>query len=106
MKIVRFNGGRIGIVIDGAVRDVTEAAGVDPSQWPPVGPVQMICDFAGRRDPMLRAAESAHPVPLESVNLDTPVPWPNKLLAFPVNYHDRPSGWPATHRRSGACQQP
>src|SRR5690606_3513244 len=27
-------------------------------------------------------------IPLREVDLLTPVPWPNKIVAFPVNYHD------------------
>jgi 2-keto-4-pentenoate hydratase/2-oxohepta-3-ene-1,7-dioic acid hydratase in catechol pathway len=88
MKIARFNGGRIGLVIDGTIRDVTAAAGVDPAEWPPVGPVRLIADFAARRDALLKAAQSAAPIPLDQVTLDTPVPWPNKVIAYPVNYHD------------------
>jgi 2-keto-4-pentenoate hydratase/2-oxohepta-3-ene-1,7-dioic acid hydratase in catechol pathway len=88
MKIARFNGGRIGLVIDGAIRDVTAAAGVDPAEWPPVGPVRLIAEFAARRDALLKAAQNDAPIPLDQVTLDTPVPWPNKLIAYPVNYHD------------------
>lgn len=50
MKIARFDGGRIGIVIDGTLRDVTQAAGVDPAEWPPVGPLRLIANFAALRD--------------------------------------------------------
>jgi 2-keto-4-pentenoate hydratase/2-oxohepta-3-ene-1,7-dioic acid hydratase in catechol pathway len=87
MKIARFNGGRIGLVEGELVRDVTAAAGVDPGAFPPVGPVQLIADFDARRAAMLRAAEDAPRCPLAEVTLETPVPWPNKLIAIPVNYH-------------------
>lgn len=88
MKIVRFDGGRIGLVIDGAIRDVTEAAGIDPQEWPPVGPVRLIAQFPQLREKLKRAAEEAPAISLDSVRLETPVPWPNKLIAYPVNYHD------------------
>ncbi|HEY6735915.1 MAG TPA: fumarylacetoacetate hydrolase family protein, partial [Roseiarcus sp.] len=88
MKIARFNGGRIGLVIDGTIRDVTAAAGVDPAEWPPVGPVRLIAEFAARRDKLLQAAQTAAPIPLDQVKLETPIPWPNKVIAYPVNYHD------------------
>ena len=32
MKIARFNGGRIGIVVGDTIRDVTAAAGIDPAE--------------------------------------------------------------------------
>ena len=50
MRIARFNGGRIGLVIDETVRDVTDAAEIDPQEWPPVGVVRMIASFAGVAD--------------------------------------------------------
>jgi 2-keto-4-pentenoate hydratase/2-oxohepta-3-ene-1,7-dioic acid hydratase in catechol pathway len=87
MKLVRFNGGRIGLVVDGTVRDVTEAAGVDPDFWPPVGMVRLIADFQAQRGRLESAAAAATPIPLSDVVLETPVPWPNKLIAIPVNYH-------------------
>ena len=88
MKIARFNGGRIGLVVDGTIRDVTAAAGVDPAEWPPVGPVRLIANFAALKDKLAQAAQKAAPIPLDQVKLETPVPWPNKLIAYPVNYHD------------------
>ena len=87
MKLVRYNGGRIGVVIDGTVRDVTAAAGVDPAAWPPTGMIQLIADFDNKRAQLSAAAEGEKGIPLEKANLETPVPWPNKLIAIPVNYH-------------------
>lgn len=86
MKIARFDGGRIGIIIDGTLRDVTEAAGIDPAEWPPVGPVRLIANFAAWRDKLARAAAAAAPISLADARLETPVPWPNKIIAYPVNY--------------------
>jgi len=87
MKIARFNGGRIGIVEGGAVYDVTDAAVTRGTAWPPVGPVQMIADFSARRPAMEAAKGSAKAIPIGDVSLEVPVPWPNKLIAIPVNYH-------------------
>lgn len=87
MKLVRFHGGRVGLVIDGTVRDVTEAAGVDPSAWPPVDVVRLIARFDAQREALQAAALAAPALPLDSVALENPVPWPNKLIAIPVNYH-------------------
>ena len=46
--------------------------------------------------------------PLSEVRLETPVPWPNKVIAYPVNYHDHgremQAGYRADHQvlaRSG-----
>jgi 2-keto-4-pentenoate hydratase/2-oxohepta-3-ene-1,7-dioic acid hydratase in catechol pathway len=86
MKLVRFGGGRIGVVRDGQVYDVSAACGVDPAEWPPVGVLRVIADFAALRPRIEKACTEAKAVPLAQARLETPIPWPNKLLAFPVNY--------------------
>lgn len=86
MKLVRFNQNRIGVVDGDSVRDVSEVAEIDPSFWPPVGMVQLIRDFPRRRAAIERAILRTPAVPLSEVALATPIPWPNKLIAFPVNY--------------------
>jgi 2-keto-4-pentenoate hydratase/2-oxohepta-3-ene-1,7-dioic acid hydratase in catechol pathway len=98
MKIARFNGGRIGIVIGDSIRDVTEAAGVDPQEWPPVGPLRLIANFAALRDKLAVAAQAATVIPLGEVRLETPVPWPNKVIAYPTNYRDHAAEMSSTTR--------
>jgi hypothetical protein len=88
MRIARFNGGRIGLVTDDTIRDVTAAAGIDPAEWPPVGMVRVIANFEALRDKLAAAARSAPALPLPEVRLETPVPWPNKIIAYPTNYRD------------------
>lgn len=87
MKLARFNEGRIGVVHDDIIVDVTEAVGARPDEWPPVAMTRLIATFAHHRATLERA-QHERGVPLPSVNLLTPVPWPNKIVAFPVNYHD------------------
>lgn len=87
MKLARFDNDRIGVVVDAHIFDVTDAAGVDPMEWPPVGPTRLIANFGQMRPALERAAAEAAPMPLSEVTLRTPVPWPNKVVAFPVNYH-------------------
>lgn len=103
MKIARFNGRRIGVVLADGVVDVTAAAGVQPSQWPPVGPVVMIRDFAARRPAMEVQARTGPRIPLSQVHFETPVPWPHKLIAIPVNYeaHAVEMSSPAISRNAG-----
>jgi 2-keto-4-pentenoate hydratase/2-oxohepta-3-ene-1,7-dioic acid hydratase in catechol pathway len=98
MKIARFNGGRIGIVVGDTIRDVTVAAGIDPAEWPPVGPVRLIADFAALRDKLAAAAQMASPLPLDEAWLETPVPWPNKVIAYPTNYRDHAAEMASTKR--------
>lgn len=87
MKLARFDEGRIGVVVPGGVVDVTAAAGINPALWPDVGMTRLIADFAANRGALESAAAAGHPQPLARVKLLTPVPWPNKVIAYPVNYH-------------------
>jgi 2-keto-4-pentenoate hydratase/2-oxohepta-3-ene-1,7-dioic acid hydratase in catechol pathway len=85
VKLARYDGGRIGVIEGDQVHDVTAIAGVDPAAWPPVGMVHVIRDFAALK-PKFAAALKTPGKPLSSVRLDAPVAWPNKLIAYPVNY--------------------
>jgi len=88
MKILRFNNGRLGISDGSKVIDVTERFGGGETEWPPVGINRLIRDFEQHRVAFEAMLVNEAGVPLESVRLETPVPWPNKLMAYPVNYHD------------------
>lgn len=98
MRIARFNGGRIGVVSGDHIVDVTEAAGVDPGEWPPVGMTRLIARFGDRRERIVAAAAAGQGVPFASVRLETPVPWPNKIIAYPVNYHAHGREMSSTYR--------
>jgi 2-keto-4-pentenoate hydratase/2-oxohepta-3-ene-1,7-dioic acid hydratase in catechol pathway len=84
MKLVRFNGGRLGAVRGDRVTDVTDIAGLRPDEFPPVGMVRLIADFAAHKA-ALDAARGPE-LSLDTLTLETPVPWPNKLIAFPINF--------------------
>ncbi len=88
MKLIRFNGGRVGIVERDQVHDITELVGEDPQAWPPSGICRVIRDFERHRPAIASQVARGQGMPLGSVRLETPVPWPNKLMAYPVNYHD------------------
>lgn len=88
MKLVSYNGGRIGVVQESQVIDLTELAGLDPCQWPPVGMVQFIDRFETLKPYIEAAIAAGNGKPLSAVRLETPVRWPNKVIAFPANYHD------------------
>ena len=88
MQIARFNGGRIGVVAGEAVHDVSAICGVDPGEWPPVGMVRVIAQWPSLRPQIEAAIRLGAGVPLASVTLQTPIPWPNKLLALPANFRD------------------
>jgi len=88
MKLVRFNDGRIGVTDGQRVVDVTTLTGVDATAWPPVGMNQVIQNFAKFATAFQQALNTQLGLPIADVHLQTPIPWPNKLLAYPVNYHD------------------
>ena len=82
MKLFRFDGGRIGMARGDDWYDVTEAFGVDPKSWPPVQSVQLIAHW----DPALVDHPKARRVDPAAIRLEVPIEWPNKLMAYPVNY--------------------
>lgn len=87
MKIVRYDTWRVGVTDGHRVADLSELCGAREDDWPPVAINRLLRDW-----PQLRLqaeqALAAATTPLSSVRLETPVPWPNKLMAYPVNYHD------------------
>ena len=87
MKLTRFDDDQIGLVHGDTIVNVTDIVGARPGEFPPVAMTRLIADFAVYRD-RLEAAMSRPGRPLSSVKLLTPVPWPNKVVAFPINYID------------------
>lgn len=97
MRIARFDADRVGVVVDDSIVDVTDIAGVT-EEWPPVGPNRMIAEFDRYRDAFADAVQTRDRIPLSSVRLLTPVPWPSKVIAYPVNYHDHGREMQANYR--------
>lgn len=98
MKLVRFNEGRLGVVEGDQILDLTSALGHDLQEWPPVAATRLIAQLSEtptRLDALLAGCPR---VPLASAKLLTPVPWPNKVIAFPVNYHDHGREMQANYR--------
>jgi 2-keto-4-pentenoate hydratase/2-oxohepta-3-ene-1,7-dioic acid hydratase in catechol pathway len=87
MKLASFGGGRIGVVVDDRLIDATPASSVPADFWPPVGMVKLIADFDRARPQLEALARSGAGTPLASVDLECPILWPNKVIAFPANYH-------------------
>ena len=88
MKILRFNGAKVGVSDGRKVVDVSELCGAGEADWPPVAMNRLIRDFNALRPELERRLQAEPGVPIDQVRLETPVPWPNKLMAYPVNYHD------------------
>jgi 2-keto-4-pentenoate hydratase/2-oxohepta-3-ene-1,7-dioic acid hydratase in catechol pathway len=87
MKLASFDGGRIGIVDGGDIVDITDIVNATPGAWPPVGMLHLIDRFPALREALTERARSGARKPLADVRLETPVAWPNKVIAFPANYH-------------------
>lgn len=85
MKLFRFNNGRIGVTASNNSYDLTDALNIDPNAWPPVQMVQLIAGFKDRMKGIFDNPK-IKPINMASIHLQVPLEWPNKLLAFPVNY--------------------
>lgn len=103
MKIIRYNEGRIGVMVDNErFVDITDLLGVNTQEWPPVAPTRLIAEFDQLRPRIEAAIPTLTPQPVADVTLRTPIPWPNKVIAYPVNYHDHgremQAGYRADHQ--------
>ncbi|HVG51384.1 MAG TPA: fumarylacetoacetate hydrolase family protein [Xanthobacteraceae bacterium] len=87
MKLVRFNGGRVGLVEGTRVIDITQREGLDPGAWPPVSMVRVIARYADAPHKLAANLKGLPEFSLADVRLDCPIDWPNKVIAFPANYH-------------------
>lgn len=87
MKIASFGQGRIGIVEGEGVADVSDIVGCDSAAWPPTAMLRFIASFSDLRPRIVERLRTAERVPLAQSHLNCPVAWPNKLIAFPANYH-------------------
>jgi len=87
MKLASFDQGRIGVVEGDRIVDVTDVALEQPQTWPPVGMVQLIAQWPLRRAAIEAAARERASLQLSDMRLEAPVQWPNKVIAFPANYH-------------------
>jgi 2-keto-4-pentenoate hydratase/2-oxohepta-3-ene-1,7-dioic acid hydratase in catechol pathway len=98
MKIATFNGGRIGIIRDEHIVDITDVVDSPPGEWPPIGMNRLIRDFLDLEPQIAERSRSQEGQPLTDVCLEAPVPWPSKIVAYPVNYHDHGQEMGASYR--------
>lgn len=88
MKVIAYNNGHIGACVsDDSYVEITDLAGVTPGAWPPVQMVQFVARFEEIRDEVEKRIATGEQKALSEVRLDCPVTWPNKVIAFPANYH-------------------
>jgi 2-keto-4-pentenoate hydratase/2-oxohepta-3-ene-1,7-dioic acid hydratase in catechol pathway len=87
MRLCRFDEGRLGVVDDGQVRDVTAALEALPTFRYPFPPYDAL--VANLPAVVARAriiAEETAVIPLDRVRLLSPIANPGKIIAAPVNY--------------------
>jgi 2-keto-4-pentenoate hydratase/2-oxohepta-3-ene-1,7-dioic acid hydratase in catechol pathway len=87
MKIANFDRGRIGIVEGDFIADVSDAVGYDPVSWPPTGMLRLIASFDHIKPRLSQKLRDAERIPLSRAQLNCPVAWPNKVIAYPANYY-------------------
>jgi 2-keto-4-pentenoate hydratase/2-oxohepta-3-ene-1,7-dioic acid hydratase in catechol pathway len=87
MRLCRFGEGRIGIVEESGVRDVTAALEVLPPFRYPFPPYDALIDNLDRFLDRARTISSNPPLlPLAGLRLLSPVANPSKIVGAPVNY--------------------
>jgi 2-keto-4-pentenoate hydratase/2-oxohepta-3-ene-1,7-dioic acid hydratase in catechol pathway len=86
MKLASFDGGRVGYIEGDRLVDVTTLVSEPGDRWPPVAMVQLIARFDELESAMLNEANPR--IPLSDARLETPIQWPNKVIAFPANYRE------------------
>lgn len=79
MRLVTYDGNRVGKVVDDGMIDLTALVGLG-------GMARLIADWEALSPEIDEYSGSA--VPLGSVRLEAPVPRPGKIVAAPVNYTD------------------
>ena len=80
MRICRFDDDRLGVIVDGTIRDVTAAQNEIRAAHP----------YVSYADAVIAALpewrEKLETIAIDSVHLHSPIARPGKLMAAPVNY--------------------
>jgi 2-keto-4-pentenoate hydratase/2-oxohepta-3-ene-1,7-dioic acid hydratase in catechol pathway len=89
MKMCRFNGGRLGVLHEGLVHDVTSVLDLLPAQRYPLPQKDLLIEALPQlRAPMQRALQGAQRHAPETVSFDAPVANPGKIIGASINYQD------------------
>ena len=87
MRICRFNQDRLGLLLDDAVLDVSAALDVLPAvKWPYPSGDLFIRNLAAVMKAIERVRDGAPRIPLDEARMESPIPWPSKVVAAPANY--------------------
>lgn len=86
MKLVTFDAGRIGMLRETFVHDITDTV-LEMTRLPFPWAMNALCALLDQEvGPLDSAADRASPRPLADVRLGAPIPAPTHLLAAPVNF--------------------
>lgn len=88
MNILRFNGWHIGVSDGQQVWDISDLCQASENEWPPVAMNRLIRDASTLSTVIAQRMAGPAQAQVQDVHFETPIPWPNKLIAYPVNYHD------------------
>jgi 2-keto-4-pentenoate hydratase/2-oxohepta-3-ene-1,7-dioic acid hydratase in catechol pathway len=87
VKLCRFNQGKLGVVDQGRVYDVSAVLDLLPSCRYPLPQKDLLIDnLASLRKPMMQALETAQSYPVADVHFLSPVANPGKIIGAPINY--------------------
>ncbi len=87
MKICRFNGGRLGVVQDGEVFDVTSVLDLLPAQRYPLPQKDLLIEALPQlKVPLRQAMTNAKRYAVADVSFLSPVANPGKIIGAPINY--------------------
>ncbi|MCW5644893.1 MAG: fumarylacetoacetate hydrolase family protein [Rhodoferax sp.] len=89
MKICRFNGGRLGVLHEGRVHDVSQLLERLPAQRYPLPQKDLLIEALPQlREALAQALPGAQHHAPEAVAFDAPVANPGKIIGAPINYQD------------------
>lgn len=87
MKLCRFNGNRLGVLVGDGVLDVTPALAAIPLQhWPLAKGDPLILYLDAVLERVRELLPAAPRLPLDRLGLDSPVANPGKIVNAPINY--------------------
>jgi 2-keto-4-pentenoate hydratase/2-oxohepta-3-ene-1,7-dioic acid hydratase in catechol pathway len=88
MRICRFNGGKIGVVVNNHVFDVTSLiTDLQTQHWPCAPGDPLIAALPSLRPKFEEVIGECDSMPLSDCELLSPVATPSKIIGAPVNYH-------------------
>ncbi|MFC4252227.1 fumarylacetoacetate hydrolase family protein [Sinimarinibacterium flocculans] len=87
MKLCRFNGNCLGVLVGDGVLDVTPALAVIPLQhWPLAQGDPLILNLDAVLERVSELLPTAPRLPLDGLAMDSPVANPGKIVNAPINY--------------------